>query len=161
MLSLLKADGHWSPWLAGLALAGICVSGHATWKRGHGFQSYADSALYHNLVGGGDSGGAEVVDFYARRVTGPAYVLSQIFLGGPLLLLRGIDHLRRRLPNEAGMETKLHHTLGILRAANKWQSIDEHPELRREILLLAQMRQIDFSAHKGIPSIKASPPDGL
>jgi len=33
--------------------------------------------------------------------------------------------------------------------------------MRLEILMLAQMRQIDFSAHKGLPRIKASTPDGI
>ncbi|HEY1049110.1 MAG TPA: hypothetical protein VGE39_05120, partial [Prosthecobacter sp.] len=113
------------------------------------------------LSGSADTAGANAVDYHARRVTGPAYVLSQIFLGGPLFLLRGITHLKQRLPDEAGLEAKLHHTLGILRAANKWQSITEHPGHQREIVLLARMKQIDFSAHKGIPRIKASPPDGI
>lgn len=151
----------WAPWITGLALAGICASGHATWKRGQGFQSYVESALYHNLPEAADTGGTNAVDFYAHRVTGPAYVLGQIFLGGPLLLLRGITHFQQLLPNEAGLEARLHHTLGILRAANKWQSITEYPpEQHREILMLAQMKRIDFSAHKGTPRFKASP-DGV
>ncbi len=161
ILDSFRVSTSWAPWLAVGALAGVCLSGHATWKRGQGFQSYVESALYHNLPGGADTAGANVVDHYAHRVTGPAYVLGQVFLGGPILLLKGIAHLRQRLPNEAGLETRLHHALGILRAANKWQPITEHPALRREILLLAQMKQIDFSAYKGIPRCKASPPNGI
>lgn len=161
LLRVLDLDPTWAPWIAGLVLAGICVSGHATWKRGEGFRSYEESAIYHHLVGAPLTAVPGVADHHAHKVAGPAYVLGQILLGAPLLLLRGITHLKQRLPEEAGLEAKLRHTLGILRAANKWQSITEHPGHQREILLLAQMKQIDFSAHKGIPRIKASPPDGI
>ncbi len=147
--------------IAVLAMTGVSWSGYFTWKRGKGFQTYVESALYHNLAGSANTAGAEVVDYYAQRITGPAYVLSQIFLGGPLFLLRGITHFKQLLPNEAGLEQKLHHTLGILRQANKWQSINEYPEQQREILMLAQMGRIDFSAYKGTPRFKASPPNGV
>jgi len=148
-------------WIAVVAVIGVSVSGYFTWRRGNGFQSYVESALYHDLASAADTAGANVVDCYTRRVTGPAYVLSQIFLGGPLFVLRGIRHFQQLLPNEAGLEQKLHQMLGILRKANKWQPITEYPGQEREILMLAQMKQIDFSAHKGTPRFKASPPDGV
>ena len=154
-------DARWSPWMASIALMGLCVSGYYTWRRGQGFQSYSESALHHDFGSAADTGGAYAVDHYARQITGPAYVLSQIFMGGPLLLLRGIVHLRQRVRNEAGLETKLEHALSVLRRANKWQSITEYPDLEREILLLGQMKRIDFSAHKGVPRIKALPSDGI
>lgn len=144
------------PWIATAALGLVTWGGFRQWRNGEGFTTYADSPFFHDL--GEDTAGAVVVDHYARRVTGPAYVLSQIFLGGPLFLLRGLKHVRQMLPDEAGLETKLNHALGILRAANKWQALAEYPHLRREILMLAQMKQIDFSAHKGTPRIKASLP---
>ena len=160
----LHVSGFSTDWAIGIAiaaLAGVTWSGYHTWKRGQGFQTYVESALYHNLAGAADTGGAEVVDYYARQVTGPAFVLSQIFLGGPLFALRGWRHFQQLLPNEAGLEQKLHSMLGILRQANKWQAITEYPGQEREILMLAQMKKIDFSAHKGIPRFKASPDDGV
>jgi hypothetical protein len=161
VLGSFRVSISWATWIAVAVLIGITVSGYSTWKHGQGFQSYVETSLFHDLAGSADTAGAYVVDHYARQVTGPAYVLSQIFLGGPLFLLRGITHFKQLLPNEAGLEQKLHHTLGILRQANKWQSINEYPEQRREILMLAQMGRIDFSAHKGTPRFKASPPDGV
>lgn len=89
---------------------------------------------------------------------GPAYVLGQIFLGGPLFLLRGWKHWVQRLPDSPDLEPRLNHSLGILRAAGKWQSIEEYPDLKLEILMLALMKKIDFSAHKGTPRIKALSP---
>jgi hypothetical protein len=140
-------------WLAFAALLVITWSGYRHWQKGDGFKSYVESSLLHNL--GEGSVAAVVTDYYGRRITGPAYVLSQTFLGGPLLILRGLKHFQQRIPDESGLETKLHHALSVLRAANKWQAISEYPDMRPEILMLAQMRKIDFSAHKGTPRIKA------
>lgn len=145
-------------WISITALGVITWSGYRHWQNGDGFKTFVESSLFHDL--GEDSGGAVMVDHYARQLTGPAYVLSQIFLGGPLFLLGARKHFKQRLPNEAGLEVKLHQALGILRSANKWQAMTEYPNLRLEILMLAQMKQIDFSAHKGLPRIKASLPDG-
>jgi len=161
---LLRMFGYSSQWAISLAMAaltGITWSGYRTWKRGEGFKSYVESSLYTNLSGSADTAGAEVVDYYTQRITGPAYVLSQVFLGGPLFALRGLRHFKQLLPNEAGLEQKLHAMLGILQKANKWQSITEYPGQEREILMLAQMKRIDFSAHKGIPRFKAPAPDGV
>jgi hypothetical protein len=91
----LHVFGFSTDWAIGIAIAalvGVTWSGYHTWKRGQGFQTYIESALYHNLAGAADTGGAEVVDYSARQVTGPAFVLSQIFLGGPLFALRGLRH---------------------------------------------------------------------
>lgn len=161
VLSMFGYSSQWAIALAVAALAGITWSGYRTWKRGEGFKSYVESSLYTNLSGSADTAGAEVVDYYTQRITGPAYVLSQVFLGGPLFALRGLRHFKQLLPNEAGLEQKLHAMLGILQKANKWQSITEYPGQEREILMLAQMKRIDFSAHKGIPRFKAPAPDGV
>jgi hypothetical protein len=161
---VLDSFGYSTQWAVGLAvvgLLGITWSGYGTWKRGRGFQSYVESSLYTNLSASADTAGAAVVDYYTQRITGPAHVLSQIFLGGPLFALKGFRHFQQMLPNEAGLEQKLHATLSILRKANKWQSMTDYPGQERDILMLAQMKQIDFSAHKGTPRFKAPTPDGI
>lgn len=161
VLEMFRYSTQWAVVIGIAALGVITWSGFHTWKRGEGFKSYVESSLYTNLSRSADTAGAEVVDYYTQRITGPAHVLSQIFLGGPLFALRGLRHFRQLLPNEAGLEQKLHAMLGVLRKANKWQAITEYPGQEREILMLAQMKQIDFSAHKGIPRFKASPDDGV
>jgi hypothetical protein len=96
-----------------------------------------------------------VVDFYAHRVTGPAYILSQVFLAGPLLLFRAATLVKSLLPSGGDLEERLGSTLGLIRSANKWQSLNDYPNNKTEILYLAQMGLIDFSAHKGTPRFKA------
>ncbi len=134
-------------------LAAAWFSGYRTWKARGGLFGYHESGLYHDL--GEDTAGAFVVDFYAHRVTGPAYVLGQIFMAGPQFILRSLTLLRSRIAHSTELEARLETTLDALRAANKWQGIHEYPELRSEILYLAQMDLIDFSGHNGTPRFKA------
>jgi hypothetical protein len=138
---------------AALGLAAVSFSGYRSWRDGGGLRGYHESAFYHDL--GEDTAGAFVVDFYAHRITGPAHVLSQVFLAGPLFLLRVPTIITNLLPTTAGLEERLRETLATLRTANKWQPITDYPDLRTEILYLAQIGKIDFSAAKGIPRIKA------
>lgn len=140
-------------WIAICCLVVVTFSGYRSWKSGGGLQGYHESALYHelDLV----SGGSVMVDLYAHRVTGIAHLLSQIFLAGPLWLFRAGTLWSSRIPAESGLEQRLGNTLSILREINKWQQITEHPDHFEEILYLARMRKIDFSAIKGIPRIKA------
>jgi len=137
--------------LLGLAVA--FFSGYRAWKGRGGLHGYHESTLYHDL--GGDTAGAVVVDFYAHRVTGPAYLLSQGFLAGPLLLFRAGTLVHSLLPSGRDLEERLENTLGLIRSANKWQSLNDYPSNKTEILYLAQMNLIDFSAHKGTPRFRA------
>jgi len=137
--------------LAGVVL--VSISGYRTWKAKGGLHSYHESAFFHDL--GGDTGGAVMVDYYAHRITAPAHVLNQLFLAGPLRLLDAWTAWNSRLPESVELESRLEQALVTLKAANKWQSLSEHPGQRNEILNLAQMGLIDFSAHKGEPRIKA------
>ena len=132
----------------------VTISGYRTWKQSGGFSSYHESGLYHELDL--SSGGAAAVDFYAHRVTGTAYLLSQVFLAGPLMGLRAISRFRNRIPPDDTLEKALGQTLSMLKEINKWQSLTDHPGLEREILLLARMGEIDFSSARG-PRFKASP----
>ena len=137
--------------LSGMAV--VFFSGYRTWKGRGGLYSYHESALYHDL--GSDSAGAVLVDIYAHRVTGPAYVISQIFLAGPLLFLRAVALVKSLMPVSRDLNERLESTLGLIRSANKWQSLSEYPNRESEVLYLARMDFIDFSAHKGSPRFKA------
>lgn len=132
----------------------VSISGYRTWKQSGGFSSYHESGLYHELDL--SSGGAAAVDFYAHRVTGPAYVLSQVFLAGPLMGLRAISRFRNRITPDDALENSLGRTLSMLREIHKWQSLPDHPGREREILLLARMGEIDFSSARG-PRFRAAP----
>lgn len=161
VLDMFGYSTQWAPLIGVIALALITWSGFHTWKCGQGFTNYADSPFFTSLPRWMGKAGAAAVDSQTHRINAPAYVLSQVFLGGPLFALRGLRHFKQLLPNEAGLEQKLHAMLGVLRKANKWQAITEYPGQEREILMLAQMKKIDFSAHKGIPRFKALADDGI
>lgn len=139
---------------AGLGLLAVAVSGYRTWKNKGGLQSYHESAFYHDLSAA-DTGGAYFTEHYLQRVTGPAYVISQTFLAGPLWALKAWTLFASRIPNSKELEERLAKVLMTLKTADKWQSINDYPDDRTEVLYLAQMGLIDFSAHKGTPRIKA------
>lgn len=131
----------------------VTLSGYRTWKRTGGFTSYYESGLYHELDL--STGGAVATDFYAHRVTGTAYVLSQVFLAGPLMLLRAITRFKNRITPDEALDQALARTLSMLKGIHKWQSLTDHPGFEREILLLAKMGRIDFSTARG-PRFKAA-----
>lgn len=140
--------------LIGLAgLAATAVSGHRLWRDRGGLFSYHESGLYHDL--GMDTAGAFMMDRYLHRVTGPAYLLGQIFLSGPLWILKARSLLHSRITRTEGLEQRLRETLDMLRSVNQWKSLDQYPEHREEILYLARMRRILFSANRGEPRIRS------
>ncbi|WP_395750348.1 hypothetical protein [Prosthecobacter sp.] len=150
-----------APWIAAAALVAITLTGWRKWQNGQGFQSFSESALFSNFGAMGDAANAYVVDHYANQVTGPAHVLSQIFLGGPLFLFRSLHRLRLRFPHEEGLEEKLARMLALLHAANKWQGLADYPGQEREILLLNLMKKIEFSKHKGNVRFKTKTSHGI
>lgn len=141
------------PGFAVVVLGVLTYSGYRLWKRRGGFYGYHESSLYHDL--GEDSGGGSAMDFYAHRVTGPAYVLGQLFACGPLLALRAVFYFRNVIPAESGLEERLAQVLEDLRGRKKWLGFRDCPDDRKEILLLARMRKIDFSAVKGEARFRA------
>lgn len=136
-----------------LGLAAAWFSGYRSWKSRGGLFGYHESGLYHDL--GEETAGAQVVDFYAHRITGPAYLIGQIFMAGPQGILKSLTLLRSRIARSDALEKRLETTLATLQAANKWQGLNDYPEWRSEILYLAQMGLIDFSARNGNPRFKA------
>lgn len=159
MISLLAWEwGHpLTPRVANLITAAvllvITISGYRVWRRRGGFYGYHQSSLYFRLEG--DSVAGVAAEYYVHRIAGAAYVLGQIFLAGPLLLLRALTLMASRVPYQRDLEMRMRYALNILRRAHKWQPLSDYPELRVEILYLARMGHIDFSAHKGMPRIKA------
>jgi len=140
-------------WVAVGVLLLISVSGYRVWRLRGGFYGYHESELYHDL--GTTSGSGMAMDHLAHRVTGPAYLLSQVFLGGPLLLLRAVAHFRNWIASESGLNERLSQMLANLKRINKWQGLHDHPGREREIILLARMGLIDVSTARGNLRFKA------
>ena len=141
--------------IAGVALVVLTISGFRLWLAGGGAYGYHSSAFYHEFDTETASG--YMANRELHRVTGTAWFFSQIFLGGPLSLLRAFTLLRSRIPDSPELENRVAGVLQTLRSANRWQSISEYPGQREEIFFLARMGKIDFSAAKGEPRIRAYP----
>ena len=97
-----------------------------------------------------------VVEMYAHRITGPAYLLGQVILAGPLLLMRAVGRLRNWIAPSPELERDLKEMLETLRKVDRWQEITDYPGRERLILLLAQMGKIDMSRLRGVPRFKAN-----
>lgn len=71
-----------------------------------------------------------------------------------MLLFKARTLLTSRITESAELTARLEETLASLRAADKWQSLNEYQKAKTEILYLAQMGLIDFSGKKGAPRFK-------
>ncbi|CAN5566159.1 hypothetical protein BH09VER1_BH09VER1_48330 [soil metagenome] len=139
-----------------LGLLAVTFSGYRVWHKRGGFHSYFDSGLLQNI--GYSVPGFLAFGDRANQVSGIAYMLGQLFLAGPLMVLRSLQHFRNRIASEPGLEERLAEVLTALRQLKQWEDLRHHPQEQREILLLAQMRQIDFSALRGEPRFRAFSP---
>ena len=133
--------------IAWAALLAITISGFWTWKRRGGFSGFGESALYVDLMD--ESGGGVMVEHSLNRVTGPSHVLSQVFLGGPLLALRAFAKANAAQPTSSDLEVRLGGLLAEIQTANRWQGLTDYPGRQREIAMLGQMKKIDLSTHNG------------
>jgi hypothetical protein len=84
----------------------------------------------------------------AHRITGPAYLLTQIFLVGPLQILGAYERCRNLIGPDSALEPRLRELLSRIKAKNKWEGISDYPEQEREVALLIRMGKLDFSRTK-------------
>lgn len=146
------------PLLAGIgAVALIYWEGFRRTKNGQGLDEFAESPLYLGLDW--SNGGAMLVEMEVARVTGPAYALVQLFLCGPLQLLKCRAYLASRIEPHAGLAQNLQHLLDRIVQNGKWHRVEtyhaEYPELRQ----LVSMELVDFSARKGLVKPATQPND--
>lgn len=136
------------PWASLVPLLPVTFIGLIGWfraKADQGLVSYHESGL---MLGAPTTGAGHHARRGINRVAGIAYILSQIFLSGPLQLLRGINRLRDLIPLSEELEEKLAATLSEIQTRNKWESPEDYPEQVREVFLLNRMELIDFSPTK-------------
>lgn len=149
-----------APWIpftsAAFGLLIVTFSGYRVWRKQGGFYSYFDSGLMQNI--GYSVPGFVAFGDRANQVSGLVYMLGQLFLAGPLMALRAAGHFRNHITAEPGLEARLAEVLTALRQLKQWEDLRHHPQEQREILLLAKMGQIDFSAMRGEPRFRAFPP---
>jgi hypothetical protein len=122
------------------------VNGFWKWRKGEGYRVFADTAFYVALSP--ESGGAVMTQFYLHRVTGLAYLLSQLFLAGPWQLFTGLKRFRSLLPNDAALEMRMSELLAKLRAIGKWEPALKYQEHAKELGALIRCGLVEFSATK-------------
>ena len=130
----------------GIAVAcmiALCASAWQVWRRQTSLLDEMvrwDQSRFDHI-----SGGAVAVDYYTTQVTAPAMVVSQIFLLGPLALLRARQCWKRRLYADAESEKRVSAKLAELKNIRKWQGIKDHPCDEIPIFQLALMGLIQYS----------------
>jgi hypothetical protein len=140
------------------ALTGLVfVSGVVQWVRGgKGYQVFKDTPFYASIDH--VSGGAFMMQLYTHRITGLAYILSQLFLGGPWQICQGVARLRGRLPNDPKLELRMREVLGWMRASGQWETAMKYQDNSEELGALIRCGLVEFSATKGrVKAVPAKP----
>lgn|GEM_PF-5379994 len=94
------------------------------------------------------SGGAAMTRIYANRVTGPSYMLSQIFLAGPIQLMKAIGRFRSLIPYSDTLKARIQRQLEKIETAKKWQDLSEYRDNALETLYLIRMNKVQYSPRK-------------
>jgi len=126
----------------------VVVTGLLTWRRGKGHTEMAESDLALPTFDE-STGGAYAVGYYARQVTGPAYLLSQIFLAAPLQFGNAIDCINSRIPDDEELERRLQATLAFARKQKGWHGISEYAGKEQEVSYLIRMRKLLYGSKRG------------
>ena len=140
--------------ICALGLLALFSSGYSLWKKGGGLKSFGESAFYFEALATGETGGAYEVNRRLGQVTGTSHALSQFFLAGPLMLFNAATRFANLISFSALREERMGQALDKLRAANKWQGLEEHEGWEEEIRYLAQVGAVDFGVPKGVPRFK-------
>lgn len=113
----------------------VYVSGWRRRAAGDGFLNADQSVAGLGLIP--ETGGAHYVNLQVGKVTGPAYVLSQIFLGGAFALHSAWSRSRSRVPATPECAERLAQACRVLLADRKWHPrADFEPGVARDLLRL-------------------------
>lgn len=138
--------------LPALPIAYIIYKGVQRWQWGLGHYTISESSIPHLPESRGLM--SSVYNSDRRGDAAWNYLMKAFFLAGPIQMMKAYDHFNGRVPNEHGLEAKLHTLLKTLQQINKWQDFNAHPGHERELIFLINMGKVDYSANKG--KIKAN-----
>ena len=133
--------------IAWTCVALIALAGFLRWRNGGGYHRFDESGLM--ITAEPRTGVSLDVHETAERIGAWTYVLGQIFLAGPLRVLRAFEHWKSRIPNSPVLENELIALHGQLRAKNKWLPVSEFAGREQHIVYLARLDLIDWSPRKG------------
>lgn len=128
-------------------LAVVTATGVIRWRSGIGHYGYDTMDPFSQFEP--TSGGSFMMAHYASRVTGPAYLITQIALAAPFQFLEALARFRSLVPLEPGLEKRLTDLLSQIRSVGKWQEMTTYLGHEREIAILIQMRLVEFSPRTG------------
>jgi hypothetical protein len=94
--------------------------------------------------------GAMLVEMELARVTGPAYVLTQLFLCGPLQLIKCKGCVASLIEPHPGLVQNLQHLLDGIVSKGKWHSVETYSNYYPELRQLISMELVEFSARKNV-----------
>ena len=83
-------------------------------------------------------------------MTGPAYALTQLFLCGPLQLIKCRGCLTNLIEPHAGLAQNLQRLLDSIVSKGKWHSVETYRNYYPELRQLISMELVEFSARKNL-----------
>ncbi len=126
----------------------IFIGGLFSYSRSYGHSELTESDLLLDSLDS-STGGSHFVGHYARRITGPAYFLSQLFLAGPLQMGKAVSCLRSRIAVSRDLETDLVSTLAFAREKAMWHGVAEYSGREKYLSYLIRMGFVEYSSRKG------------
>jgi hypothetical protein len=130
--------------IALLAVVLLFIEGLRRARAGKGLYSFLDSPGHLGLDW--SSGGAVMVEMeVASRITGPAYILTQLFLCGPLQWQKMHDSISSIFPATEATSGELEQLLSDLEMQRGWQSLRKFDERQAVLKKLIDMELVDFS----------------
>ena len=125
----------------------IALVGFFRWRQNEGHYRFDESGLMPTAEP--RSGISLAIHERANRVGAWSYMLGQLFLAGPLQILRASDRWKSRIPNSPTLESELIAFRDELRTKNRWLSISDFAGRETQIAYLARLELIDWSPRKG------------
>lgn len=147
LLEWLGVKGYSPAQIAAVCTVLLGLTGFRQWVKGGEGSTFTESVLYdmnwlaHDL----DPFRSSIVS----QVPGLAYALSQVFMAGPLQVLKGVAMLRSLLPASGDLEARMLRLLEEMRAVSGWQDARKYADHGEELGALIRCGAIEFSATKG------------
>ena len=118
----------------------LTISGWNRARAGLGGYGFGDSSFHAALDE--SRSGAWVVNESVNRVIGPAYLLSQFFLAGPLLILGAWKRLRTLVTNNPRLELRLAELFAELNRRRRWEPFETYSDRESDLLSLIRMGRV-------------------
>lgn len=96
-----------------------------------------------------DMPGAFVAQVRINQVSSSAWMLSQVFLAGPMRILRAVDLWRSCLPVGTELEQRMLVLLRELKSRNQWVPVEPFQHHGEALAALIRTGHVEFSSIKG------------